>query len=355
MKKTKECYCVDYKDFKVIDKSFLNKFHQKAKQLVKPIAKWAGRGIALASLIYTLSPKQADAQGFDSFNRGQYAPYSISYVVSPTGNDTISDVANIYVPNLDGWYWTCTAPGSWNVQPEDTCDVFAKNGTKRQDTWISDISGGANIVMPLFLDEEMNYTIASKNVNNTLDTLVEGTLVLKHDGKTSDPVIDTFWINSAYHDIYFNLAKSDSAWNWANGDWSNLYGDSVSISLNAINYPDTGSTSGIINGFQGDGQILEDIIMGTGIYENGYESKIYSQNLQAKPSIGKRFEISNDAYIGKKKDLKIYSGIGGLVRVINSNTGKWVWDGKDDKGNKLPKGAYFVIVDSKRTKLVKPE
>ena len=75
----------------------------------------------------------------------------------------------------------------------------------------------------------------------------------------------------------------------------------------------------------------------------------------AKPSIGSRFEISHNAYVGKKKELRIYSGIGGLVRVINSNTGKWVWDGKDDKGNELPKGVYFGVVDTKRTKLVKPE
>ena len=314
-------------------------------------------GLVGAAAYLLLAPKLANAQWptFEGFNRGQYAPYSTSYVINPTGNDTISGVANNPVPILNGWYWTCTAPASWNLQPEDTCDVFAKNGTKRQDTWISDISSGGNLVMPLFLDEDINYTIASKNVNNTLDTLVEGTLVLKHDGKTSDPVIDTFWINSDYHDIYFNLAKSDSAWNWANGDWSNLYGDSVSVSLNAINYPDTGSTSGIIDGSQGDGQILDDVTMGTGIYESGYENKVYSQNLQAIPTIGSRFEISNDTYIGKKKELRIYSGIGGLVRVINSNTGKWVWDGKDDKGKDLPKGAYFMIVDSKRTKVVKPE
>lgn len=189
-------------------------------------------GFILAILLLS-APKQAEAQVAEGFVGPEHGQ-SIVYTTNPTGTDTTSDVANIYIPKKDVWYWTTPLPNG--VSPGDTCPVWAIDTLgERADTWVEVTGAGGHKVITLYPG---GYTGTISDINNCSDTLVSANLVVKHNGNYSDTLTDTFNIDVGnYHDIYFNLAKSGSVQVWSNnGDWDQLFGDSVFVTANAINY-----------------------------------------------------------------------------------------------------------------------
>jgi hypothetical protein len=239
--------------------------------------------LGIAAISYLVTPKKADAWTAEGFVRGQDAQDAIVHMIKPDQTDTVTATAATYVPRMKGYYWSRDAPAGWNVQTGDTLDFFVipqSGGNKIQKIW-KDVTGPSDIVKPLFLDDSLNYTIAVRTCNSINDTLIEGRCQVKHNGNFSDELVDTFNISTSGHDLYFNLSRSDSVWNWTNGgDWDLILGDSAFITANAINVPGSGSTLGEIQREYIDVDVLPDIAM-VGVKEEnhtrtkGLEKKVW--------------------------------------------------------------------------------
>lgn len=284
----------------------------------------------ILSLGYLIIPKQANAQTFNGIN---YSKKSIITITHPNGIDTVCALANTYIPRKDGWNWGRTVPSSWNLQPGDTVDIYATDsfGVNEQNTWRNVTGAGGHLVIPLFANKPKNYTIAVRNVTS-IDTLAEGRCRVKHNGNYSDWVVDTFNLIPSDHDFAFNLANSDSVWQWtAGGDWDSILNDSVFVEATGIPSGRTGSSKRIIQRYWTDGDQLDDITLGVVVEEeNNLENKV--NNFKVYPSHGNMFNVKD--YRGK---VSIYDETGRKVAVS-------VIQDENSKLNLayLPRGVYFI-------------
>lgn len=306
--------------------------------------------LGLATITYLAAPKEAKAATFDGLNRGSSAANSIVYMLNPQKTDSVSVTAVTYIPKLDGWYWSRDTPVPWNVQVGDTCWFHAMDatGTKKQETW-RNVTASANLVIPIFLDKAKNYTIAIRNITNSGDTLVEGSVKIKHNGHFSDVVCDTFNTATSFYDGNWNLAKSDSVWNWtASGNWENIRNDSVFVNVRGLVHGGLGSSRGTIRREYIDGDVLPDIaLIGVEEKEKGLENRVnvdkYKLSMKGNPS--KNPVFSCKGYAGKKTGLRVYSSMGDFIGEYSSNNGEWKIGG-------LTPGVYFATTGSERTKFV---
>jgi flagellar hook assembly protein FlgD len=74
------------------------------------------------------------------------------------------------------------------------------------------------------------------------------------------------------------------------------------------------------------------------------EMKNKRGEIKVYPTLGRRFNIESEESIV----LKIYNALGKKVTELSSAKGRIVtWDGKDQRGKKLNKGIYFIIIGTK--------
>ncbi len=56
--------------------------------------------------------------------------------------------------------------------------------------------------------------------------------------------------------------------------------------------------------------------------------------------------VINDAKVGENARIAIYGFNGKLVRILSAASDEIIWDGKDQRGNLVPKGCYIVKADA---------
>lgn len=305
---------------------------------------------ALACIVYLLSAPVANAQTFTGFVDGVYAADAIINLINPAGDDTVSTLPSGYSPEY-GYAWSIDAPIGWNLQQDDTVDFFVTDSNDQyyQHIWQTVADPDSNFVLPMFLDTSMNYTIAVQNVNNLWDSVFYVTLSLKHEGSIVNRTRVYSYYNpgSPHPDLYGNIAALDSVLFWASGDWSNLYGDSVIMYVWGFFSGNTGSDSSVIDGFYGDGQILNDIDMNpSGIDENQHsEENLGVKYLQVNQNPSKNPILFCPMYKDKIKGIRIYEADGSFVGEYLSTNGRWIIEG-------LNPGSYFAVLDGYIQKIV---
>lgn len=304
--------------------------------------------VGIAALLYSLVSRKADAWSFEGLNYGSSAANSIVWMLNPQKTDSVSATASFYVPRMKGWYWSKDTPPQWNVQMGDTCWFHAKDatGTKKQETW-RNVTATGNLVIPICLDRDKNYTFAIRNITNSGDTLVEMTTRVKHNGNWSDPVVDTAKTATSYHDGHNNIARSDSVWNWtAGGNWNAILNDSVVVDVRGLVHGGLGSSRGTIRRQYIDGDVLPDIaLIGVEEREKGLENKLGKYDLQVLGNPSKNPVFSCKGYVGKKTGLRVYGAAGEFLGEYASNNGMWQVEG-------LKAGVYFGVVEGSRKKFV---
>ena len=292
--------------------------------------------LGILGLGYLAIPKQANAQSI-TFNGINYSKNAIITLTHPNGIDTVKAIAATYIPRKKGWAWARAPPVGWNLQPGDTVRIYATDslGMNEQNTW-RDVTGPSNLVIPLFANKPKNYIIAIRNVTDS-DTLAEGKCRIKHNGNYSDGIVDTFNLVPSDYDFAFNLANSDSVWQWTNGgDWNQILGDSVFVEGRAINNNKTGSSKGVIQRYWTDGDVLPDITLQVVVEENRLENKVRETgSLIIRPNPAKNYIIST-------KEAILYDALGRPIKKIDK--------GKNNLD--LNSGVYFIKKEDEVAKLV---
>lgn len=295
-------------------------------------------------------------QNFEGWVKGAYAQNAKVNLINPS-NDTITATAGFYSPQLDAYYWSKTVPNGW-IGPGDTCDFYIRDSLdsgKRQDLWTI-VGGSTNSIITANLDKNLwNYSIDVTNVTGGVsDTLIEADVRVKHQGRWSDAVRDTFNTTTSYDDISLNIAKSDSVGDvWTNGGTNpnNIDRDSVVVIARSLNNNNmVGSSRGIILGFWynypsstggGSGDHLPDITLQVGVPEDkSLENKV-QKTFDVCPSHGSTFNVKN--YRGK---VSIYDETGKEVGV------SMIQDGRLNLVY-LPAGVYFVKLEDSKDSIKK--
>ncbi|MEM4215368.1 MAG: hypothetical protein QW484_03345 [Candidatus Pacearchaeota archaeon] len=327
--------------------------------------------LGLASLLYLSVPKTAEADvTFEGWVKGTYAKKARVCLKNAYGDSTVA-IASFYLPKLDAYYWSKTTN---IVDVNDTCWLSytdSLNSGKRQDIWT--IVHGINRIITANLDKNLwNYSVDVTNVTDGIaDTLIKADLRIKHQGRWSDAVCDTFNTAHDYDDISLNAAKSESVQVWTNyGTNPNaILNDSIEIVARSLNNPAmVGTSRGIVrrvwNNFpygighgSGWGDHLPDIVLQVGVPEDKSEEK----NLESifKPTIirkGQNIKFDYD----KIKELTIYDETGRQVVSYNSemlkhlvpdfsgfSSGVYFWRArvreKERQGESI--GGKFVVVE----------
>jgi hypothetical protein len=246
----------------------------------KTLGKISALGLFLLGSLGLAGKADAQTRNFDGLVRGVSAANCTTSYTNPS-NNKVTSTANLYLPLVDGWYHSKSTSGWINIG--DTCDVSAYKDGKIHNVWTV-VQGTVNNVLTMFLDKNRNYTLGVWNVTNT-DTLVDGTCRVKHNGRYSDTIRDTFNVNYSFPDFSFNLATSDSVWNWTGGgNWNNILGDSVFVYGRGIAHGDTGSSRGVIRRTYNEGDVLPDIQLTSGVENEGSLVKKVVGDLRITPN-----------------------------------------------------------------------